>query len=168
MPATIEHRADWDAPAATVYGVLTDADYLTARLEQLGGKDPALLEHASDDRGARFRLRHSVTMDLLPPIVRSMIGGDLVLDRVETWTPRPVGGWHGTVVVTVRGLPGSLSGTQRLADTGNGTSASHVSGAAEMPLPVLGKRIEEIVGEHVIALLEAEDEFTRRWLATST
>lgn len=167
MPATIEHRAEWDAPAATVYGVLTDADYLAARLNELGGNDPALLEHVVDQRSARLRLRHSVAVDQLPSFVRSMLGSDLVLDRVETWSRRAGGGWDGTIEVTVRGLPGSLSGTQDLADTGDGTSASRVTGDAHVPIPLLAGRIENLVRERVTALLEAEDEFTRRWLAGS-
>ncbi len=168
MPPTIEHRVEWDAPAATVHGVLVDADYLAARLTKLGGRDAALLERAVDERFARLRLRHSVPVDLLPSFLRSLVGGDLVLDRVETWTRVPGRGWDGTVEVTVRGLPGSLAGTQSLADTGPGRSASHLSASAHVPLPLLGGRIGNVVREHVTGLLAAEDEFTRAWLAGST
>ena len=167
MAATIEHRAEWDAPAATVYATLTAADYLSARLTELGGRDAAIVERTVDEHGARLRLRHSVAVDLLPAIVRSVIGGDVLLDRVETWSRRPEGGWDGTVEVTMRGLGGSLSGTQSLADTGQGSSATLISGAAHVPLPLLGGRIENVARERVLSLLESEDEFTRRWLANS-
>lgn len=144
--------------------MLVDADHLHARLKELGGNDPALVEHTVDDSGARLRLRHSVPVEFLPSVMRRFTGDDLVLDRVETWRPRDAGGYEGTVEVTVRGLPGRLSGTQTLTDAGDG-SVTEVEGEASVGVPVVGGRIEGIVNEHVGALLDAEDEFTRRRLA---
>ena len=162
---TISHRAGWDADAESVYRVLVDADHLEARLRELGGKDPALIERTVDDSGARLELRHSVAVEFLPSVMRKFTGGDLVLDRVETWTlagPRP--GYRGTFEVTVRGLPGKLTGRQSLHDV-EGGSESSVDGSAEVPVPFVAGKIESIVNEQVGALLDAEDEFTRRWMA---
>lgn len=161
---TISHRAGWDADADTVYRVLVDADQLEARLQALGGKDPALVARSVDDAGARLRLRHSVAVEFLPSVIRRFTGGDLVLDRVETWTPAPGGGYQGTFEVTVRGLPGKLTGTQTLYDV-EGGSRSTIDGSAEVPVPFVAGRIESIVNEQVNGLLDGEDEFTRRWLS---
>ncbi len=164
MPRPIAHRAAWDEPAATVYAVLVDADHLDARLKELGGNDPALLEHDVDDSGARFRLRHSVPVEFLPSAIRRFTGDDLVLDRTETWKPRAAGGYEGSVEVKVRGLPGTISGTQRLADDGSG-SVTEVQGTVSVSVPMVGGKIEGVVVEQVSQLLDAEDAFTRRWLA---
>ncbi|TDQ46744.1 uncharacterized protein DUF2505 [Actinomycetospora succinea] len=164
MPRRITHRATWDAPAETVYAELVDADHLRERLAELGGNDPALLEHAVDDSGARLRLRHSVPVEFLPSVVRRFTGDDLVLDRHETWTPRAGGGYDGTFEVTVRGLPGTMSGTQRLSDNGGG-AVSEVDGQATVSVPMVGGKIEGVVVEQVGNLLDAEDAFTRRRLA---
>ncbi|GAA4912131.1 DUF2505 domain-containing protein [Actinomycetospora succinea] len=164
VPRRITHRATWDAPAETVYAELVDADHLRERLAELGGNDPALLEHAVDDSGARLRLRHSVPVEFLPSVVRRFTGDDLVLDRHETWTPRAGGGYDGTFEVTVRGLPGTMSGTQRLSDNGGG-AVSEVDGQATVSVPMVGGKIEGVVVEQVGNLLDAEDAFTRRRLA---
>jgi hypothetical protein len=161
---TISHRAGWDADADAVYRVLVDEEYLQARLRELGGKDPALTEHSVDDSGARLALRHSVAVEFLPSVIRKFTGGDLVLDRVETWTPESGGGYRGTFEVTVRGLPGKLTGRQALHDV-EGGSESSVEGSAEVPVPFVAGKIESVVNEQVGALLDAEDEFTRRWMA---
>ncbi|WP_285648937.1 DUF2505 domain-containing protein [Actinomycetospora sp. NBRC 106375] len=163
MPRRIAHHATWDAPADDVYAVLVDDDHLRARLKELGGNDPALLEHSVDGAGARLRLRHSVPVEFLPSVVRRFTGDDLVLDRVETWTPRDGGGYDGTFEVTVRGLPGTLTGTQRLADDGDG-SVTEIDGQAAVNVPMVGSKIEGVVVEQVGNLLDAEDEFTRRRL----
>jgi hypothetical protein len=160
----ITHRAHWDAPADDVYALLVDEDHLKARLQELGGNDPALLEHAVDDSGARLRFRHSVPVEFLPSVIRRFTGDDLVLDRVETWRPRDGGGYDGSFEVTVRGLPGRLSGTQTLTDVGDG-SETRVDGQAGVNVPMVGGRIEGVVNEQVGGLLDAEDEFTRRRLA---
>ncbi len=163
MAQTISHRAGWDADAESVYRVLVDGDYLQARLAELGGKDPALVERTVDDSGARLKLRHSVAVEFLPGVIKRFTGGDLVLDRVETWTPED-GGYRGTFEVTVRGLPGKLTGKQSLHDV-EGGSQSSVDGSAEVPVPFVAGKIESIVNEQVGGLLDAEDEFTRRWMA---
>ncbi|PVZ10046.1 DUF2505 domain-containing protein [Actinomycetospora cinnamomea] len=164
MPRRITHRATWDAPARDVYSLLVDEDHLRARLQEMGGNDPALLEHAVDGSGARVRLRQAVPVQFLPSVIRRFTGDDLVLDRVETWRPRDGGGYDGTFEVTVRGLPGSLTGTQRLTDAGDG-AVTEVEGEADVPVPLVGGRIEGIVNEQVNGLLDTEDEFTRRRLA---
>lgn len=163
MAQTISHRARWDADAQTVYRTLVDGDYLQARLAELGGKDPALVERSVDDSGARVVLRHSVAVEFLPSVIKRFTGGDLVLDRVETWAPEEAGGYRGTFEVTVRGLPGKLTGTQSLHDV-EGGSESTVEGNAEVPVPFVAGRIESIVNEQVGGLLDGEDEFTHRWL----
>lgn len=164
MPRPISHHASWDEPAAAVYAVLVDADHLNARLKELGGNDPALLEHSVDDSGARLRLRHSVPVEFLPSAIRRFTGDDLVLDRTETWRPRDAGGYDGSVEVKVRGLPGSISGTQSLVDDGDG-AVTDVEGTVSVSVPMVGSRIEGVVVEQVGQLLDAEDAFTRRWLA---
>jgi hypothetical protein len=164
VPRPISHHATWDEPAAAVYAVLVDADHLNARLKELGGNDPALLEHSVDDSGARLRLRHSVPVEFLPSTIRRFTGDDLVLDRTETWRPRGGGGYDGSVEVKVRGLPGSISGTQSLVDDGDG-SVTDVEGTVSVSVPMVGSKIEGVVVEQVGQLLDAEDAFTRRWLA---
>ncbi|MDD7918133.1 DUF2505 domain-containing protein [Actinomycetospora callitridis] len=163
MSTRIAHRATWDVPAEEVYAELVDGDHLRARLEELGGKDPALVEHSVDASGARLELRHSVPVEFLPTAVRRFTGDDLVLDRVETWRVRQDGGYDGTFEVTVRGLPGTMTGTQELTDSGGG-AVTEIQGEATVSVPMVGGRIEKVVVEQVGALLDAEDAFTRRRL----
>ena len=165
MPQPIEHRAHFDAPADEVHGVLLDADHLAARLKEMGGKDAALVEHDVDGSPARIALRQGIPVEFLPSVVRRFTGEDLVLDRVERWRPRDAGGWTADVEVTVRGLPGSISGTQELTDTDTGGSELVLRGTTRVPVPMVGGRIEAVVAEQVGVLLGHETRFTQRWLA---
>lgn len=163
MPRPIEHRARFGADADTAHATLVDADFLRARLDELGGKDAALVTHEVDGDHARIALRQGVPVEFLPSAVRRFTGDDLVLDRSERWEPRPGGGWRAAVDVTVRGLPGSISGTQELVDTDGGSELA-LSGTTTVPVPLVGGKIEATVAEQVTELLGFESEFARRRL----
>ena len=85
MPSRFEHRATFAAPADDVFSTLVDEAFLTARLRDIGGKSAALLDHEKSGDTATFRLRQGVDASKLPSAVRSILNGDLVVDREERW-----------------------------------------------------------------------------------
>lgn len=154
MAKPIEHSASFPHPVDAVVAALTDDAYLQARLKELGGKDAALVSH----EGGRIVLRQGVPVEFLPTVVRRFTGDDLILDRTETW--------HGSsadIDVQVRGLPGSITGSQEVVGDGDGSRIS-VRGSAAVPVPMVGGRIEGIVAEQVTELMRFESEFLARWL----
>ncbi|WP_433800567.1 DUF2505 domain-containing protein [Actinomycetospora sp. CA-084318] len=154
MARPIEHDASFPHPPDAVVGALTDDAFLNARLAELGGKDAALVSHD----GGRIVLRQGVPVEFLPSVVRRFTGDDLVLDRTETW--------HGSsadVQVDVRGLPGSITGTQEVVGEGEGSRFT-VRASTTVPVPMVGGKIEGVVAEQVSELLRWETEFLTRWL----
>src|SRR5215469_13536927 len=102
MARRIDHRSRYRWDAKTVYSTLVDPAYLTERLAALGGNGANLAYHSvGADGGVSYRLRHGVAGSDLPGPVRTLLGGDLMLDRDETWRPDPSGGYRGTVKVTL-------------------------------------------------------------------
>jgi hypothetical protein len=165
MARRIEHRtrSRWDV--RTVYTTLVDPAYLDARLAALGGKGAQLADHrVGPDELVSYRLRHGVESRHLPPAVRTLLGGDLMIDRTETWRPDPAGGYAGTVVVGIPGMPGELGGKVRLSDDGNGGTTQAMDGSVQIPIPLVGGRIEETVADQISKLLDAEHTFTEEWL----
>lgn len=165
MTRTIEHRSTSPHPASEVYAVMTDPDYLKARLEQLGGPGAALLEHEAGADGARYRVRHGLDSRALPQIVRNLLAGDLVIERTETWTRREPGRYSGDVDVLIKGTPASASGGTQLHDVATGGSELVVRAEARVDVPLLGNSIEGVIAEQVTRLLEHETAFTAEWIA---
>ncbi|MDL5155272.1 DUF2505 domain-containing protein [Actinomycetospora termitidis] len=155
MARPIQHSAVFPHPVDTVVGALTDDAYLNARLAELGGKDAALVSHEGD----RIVLRQGVPVEFLPSVVRRFTGDDLILDRTETWN-----GPHADVAVDVRGLPGSITGTQQVVPDGEGSRLT-VDASTTVPVPMVGGKIEGVVAEQVGELLRWEADFLTRWLA---
>jgi hypothetical protein len=165
MARRIEHRtrSRWDAN--TVYSTLVDPAYLNERLAAIGGRGAQLAEHhAHPDGAVDFRLRHGVEAQHLPPAVRTLLGGDLMIDRAEAWRSEGAAGYVGTVTVTIPSMPGELGGTMRLAGAGADGSTLVLDGSVRIPIPLVGGRIEETVADQISKLLDSEHAFTEEWL----
>jgi hypothetical protein len=159
MASRFEHRATFAAPVDTVYATLVDEAFLTARLRDIGGKGAALLDHRTSDDGADIRLRQGVDANHLPGVVRSVLSGDLVVEREEHWR-----GHESTGKATINGVPAEIRFRSRLAARGDGTDAV-IDAEVRVSIPLIGGRIEKVVAEQVTKLLVAEAEYTEKWLA---
>ncbi|MGH3438161.1 MAG: DUF2505 domain-containing protein [Sciscionella sp.] len=164
MARRIEHRSQYAQAPDIVYSALVDREYLRDRLAVLGGKSAAVLSHEATPEAASYRLRHGVDAKNLPSPVRAILPGDLTIERAESWRKASDGAYQGTVHVTIPGMPGDLKGTLRLG-AASGGSVMVVDGSVSVPIPLFGGKVEDSVGGHLIALLEAEHEFTVKWLA---
>jgi hypothetical protein len=164
MSRQLDYRSTSPHPADQVYAKMVDPDFLRARLKQLGGPGAALLEHAADGNGARYRLRHGLDAKDMPSVVRRVMPGDITIERSERWT-REDGVYRGEVQVAIPGTPASAEGGMRLRDLSDGGSELHVRADVTVQVPLVGGKIESIVGEQVQKLLAAESAFTRQWLA---
>jgi hypothetical protein len=163
MATSLEHRSPFPAPVSTVYPTLVDEAFLRARLNEIGGKDAALLEHTRSGDEVAFTLRQGVEAARLPGAVRSIIGGDLVVERTERW--RPDGErYAATTRVTINGVPGEIRGQSRLGDHRDG-SLLVVRAEVRVSIPLVGGKLEKVVAEQVGKLLATEAEFAEKWLA---
>ncbi|PPK64566.1 DUF2505 domain-containing protein [Actinokineospora auranticolor] len=157
MASRIEHRASFRAPAATVHARLVDQAFLRDRLRTLGGTDAALVEHKANGDGVAYKLRQGIESALLPSIVRTLVKGDLVVERLETWRPDGAG-FAGTTSATVAGIPGEIRGTYRLVDVADG-SELRTDAEVKVRVPLVGGKIESVIAEQVRKLLASEAAF---------
>src|SRR5262245_34615016 len=105
MARQIDFHATLPQPADPAYAMLVGAEFLRARLLALGGPGAELLEHRADPDGARYRLRHGLDRSVLPPLVQSLVSGNLVIERTETIRKIDPGHYEGTVDVHIPGAP---------------------------------------------------------------
>lgn len=160
----MEHRATLQYTADEVYATMVDKACLTARLEQMGGPGARLLEHRADAAGARYTLRHGLSKAQLPPIVATLLPGDIVIERTETLRREGTGRYAGEVDVRIKGTPASASGWMRLRDRSAGSELL-VHADVRVDVPFIGGKIETIIAEQIKTLMNAETDFTLDWLA---
>ena len=165
MARSIDYRSTLAYPAEKVFAAMTDKEYLEARLREIGGPGSALLDHEATPESARYELKQGLAEQDLPPIVGKVMNGDLAIIRTETLNRTQPGRYSGDVDVAIPGAPASASGIMALADDGAG-SLFEVHADVTVKVPLIGGKIEEIVADQVRRLLEAETEFTVRWLGS--
>jgi hypothetical protein len=165
MPRQIDFRSVSPHSADEVYATMVDPDYLRARLERIGGPGAGLLEHSADVQGAQYRLRLGLDAKDLPSVVRSVLAGDVTIERNERWTRQDSGRYVGDVEVTIVNAPASATGGMRLRDLPDGGCELNVRADVRVSVPLIGGKIEGVVGEQVKRLLAAETEFTQVWLS---
>ena len=151
-----------------MYAAVVNADYLNQRLVALGGTNAALFDYKQNGEATSYRLRHGVAAQDLPAAIRPLLGGDLKIDRVESWRAEPDGSYSGTVRVTIPGMPGDLTGAMKLNDVPGGGSQVLVTGSVSIPIPLFGEKVEESVADQLGKLLDAEQKFTESWLREHT
>jgi hypothetical protein len=165
MARSVDYRSTSQYPAEEVYATMVDPEYLRERLRRMGGPGAELLEHRADAESARYRLRHGLSSADLPPIVATLMKGDIVIERTEEIEREDAGRYRGDVAVRIHGTPASAAGWMRLADI-DGTGSEFVIHAdVTVKVPLLGGKIEGIVADQVRSLLAAETAFTLEWLA---
>jgi hypothetical protein len=164
MSTQFDYRSTSSYPADEVYATMVDPDFLRTRLERIGGPGAGLLEHSTDTEGAHYRMRHGLDAKNLPSMVRTVLSGDVVIERAENWRREGMGHYTGDVNVTIPGTPGSATGVMRLRDTDEG-SLLHIRIEVTVKVPLVGGMIEGTVTGHVQDLLASESAFTQEWLA---
>lgn len=161
-PISFAVHSDTVAPSVT-YGTLVDEEYLHARLAELGGKDAALLELDADEQRATTVLRQGIEARHLPSYVQSMMSGDIVVRRTETWTRAAENHYDGTIRATVKGTPAVIELTTWIKPV-DGRYEFGGHGEAKVSVPLVGGKIEKMIAEQVSRLLALEAEFTLDWI----
>jgi hypothetical protein len=159
MARRIEHHTTSPHSAEKVFGAMVDETYLRDRLAAIGGTNAELVSFSSSDGKASYELKQGVPAEHLPSMAKSLLGGDLVIKRVESWAAGA-----GTVEVTLSGVPGRLDGGFTVTGNGSGSKVT-LTGEIKVSIPLMGGKLEKVIAEQVAVLLDRESEFTSEWLA---
>lgn len=171
MPRSFDLSADYDGSVDEVHRAFTDASYWQARLAG-SGVDIATLEsmRLGGDSGGSDTVEvvtlQVIRSDNLPGMVTQLHRGDLCIRREETWGPVTEGGAEGSVVGSIVDAPVSLSGTAVLAPVAaTGGARLTFRATVHVRVPILGGKLENIIGTRLAELVAAEQRFTTDWIA---
>jgi hypothetical protein len=159
LPTPLSLTEDFPASPPAVYALYTDAAFLQSRLVDCGALEPKVLGVDATADGVTTVTRQSIPASVLPAMVSSMMSGDPVTERTESW--RPDGdGYRADFSVTIKGAPASIKGTMTLTPAAAGSTLT-VEGQASVPIPLFGGKIEQTVVEQVGQLIRMESDYTR-------
>lgn len=156
---------DYSTSVGQVHAALSDESYWLARLAG-SGADLARLDtmEISPDGRIDVVTTQVLRSDRLPSVVSQFHRGDLEIRREETWGPLHGPRADATVSGQVASAPVSLAGTAELTGEGDRcTLALHAN--VEVRVPLVGRKLENFIGNQLMELLIAEQRFTTAWIA---
>ena len=167
MPRSFDLSADYDGSVDDVHRAFTDANYWRARLAG-SGVDVATLESLSvgDEDTVEVVTLQVIRSDKLPGMVTQLHSGDLRIRREETWGPVTGGAATGSVMGSIVDAPVNLAGgavLEPIEETGGARLTFRAT--VQVRVPIIGGKLENIIGNQLAELIAAEQRFTTEWIA---
>jgi len=113
-----------------------------------------------DGPAASVTIDQGHATDRLPGFARKIVGDHVTMVQSESWTE----GSHGRITVTVPGKPGEMTGTAVLVGDDGGVTEK-VDMTVTVHLPLIGGKVESLIGDMLRKALRAEHTVGRNWLA---
>ena len=167
MPRSFDLSADYDGSVEDVHRAFTDQDYWRARLAE-SGVDVGTLEsmRVGDDDTVEVVTLQVIRSHHLPGMVTQLHSGDLCIRREETWGPVSDGAAQGCIVGSIVDAPVNLAGEAVLSPiTETGGARLEFRATVQVRVPIIGGKLENIIGARLAELVEAEQRFTTKWIA---
>lgn len=99
----------------------------------------------------------------VPAAARSLVGDAITIHEVHTWSdPARDGSRTGTVEASFPGVPMSVTGTLALRPDGEG-SVMEVRVTTRSSVPLIGGKLEQIVGEQFMKAVGKEERIAPEW-----
>lgn len=159
MTTRIRHSLTYDASLAEVAAMLADPAFRKEVCEATG-----MLRHDVQVSGAGAGMR--VVIDQvqasrgIPSFAQKFVGDEIHIVHVETWTDLDAA----DVSVTIPGKPGEMAGTIALTES-SGTTTEEVVLDIKVGIPLVGGKIEKLVGDLLVAAMKAENKVGRNYLS---
>jgi hypothetical protein len=146
-----------------VFAAQSDPQYVAWKHERMASFDVSA--DASED-GAGWTIRSSRKLPAqLPSAAKRFVGEHIQVDEVHRWGhPEVDGTRRGTVTASFGGAPMSVDGTLVLRPEGVG-SVLDVVIHSKAAVPLVGGKLEAIVGEQFMRALRKEQEIAHEWFA---
>lgn len=157
------HSTELPAAAADVVATVSTEAYLRYRYED-ASLDEFRLDVLQDDADAfECRVTRSGRPARLPAFAAKMLGERATLVQTTRWE-RAGEPYRGEVALWLEGLPGRISGTLTLSDSGPDRSRLAADGRIEVDIPLLGRRIEALLVERAEEGFAASAEAIARYI----
>jgi Protein of unknown function (DUF2505) len=153
------HDLTYDAPPADVVAMLAEPAFREKVCDAMHAvrRDVRI---TGSGAGMQVVIDQAQPADGIPSFAKKFVGDQIQIVQREDWTGAEAAG----LVLEIPGKPGSFHGTIALARHGAGTVES-VTGEVKVKIPMLGGRLEGLIGDLLRAALRTEERVGRTWLA---
>ena len=155
MATPLHKELAYDAGIDAVNAMLMDPAFRERVLER-----QRVLRGSVTVDGSRVEIEQVLPADGIPSFARKFVGDEIVIHQREEWaTPS-----RGDIHVTIPGKPGEMTGTTTLVES-DGHTVETVDLAVRVGIPLVGGKIEALIGDLLGKALDKEHETGVAWLA---
>jgi len=177
MPRSFDLSAEYEGGIEKIYRAFRQEQYWRARLADIPVDEAELqsLRIGGDtgDPAGRGATVEVVTLQVvrshnLPALVTQLHRGDLCIRREESWGPLTDGAATGSIAGEIVNAPVNVWGTAELAPIeASGRARLDVRINVQVRAPIIGGKVEKIIGTRLAELVAAEQRFTTEWITAN-
>ncbi len=153
------HQLSYDATPDEVAAMLADPAF---RQQVCAALDAERRDVSISGSGAGMQVTVDQTLPStgVPSFAKKFVGEEIQIVQTESWSSAT----RADLAVEIPGKPGHLKGAIDLAAEGAGTTET-VSGEIKVKIPVVGGKLEQLIGHLLTEALRTENGVGRDWLA---
>lgn len=153
----------FDVAPDVVFAAQSDPEYVKWKHENMAAFDVSAQMH---EDGEHVTISSSRKLPAeIPSAARKFVGDSITIEEVHTWShPDLDGTRHGTVRASFGGAPMSVDGTLTLRADGTG-SVLDVVIHSKSSVPLVGGKLEQVVGDQFMRALRREQHIAPEWFA---
>lgn len=155
MATRLHKELRYDAGAEAVYAMLMDPAFRERVLAS-----QRVLRGSVSVTGECVEIEQVLAADGIASFARKFVGEEIVIHQREEWTTPS----SADVQVAIPGKPGDVVGTATLAESAGGT-LERVDLEIRVGIPLVGGKLEALVGDLLGQALDKEHETGVAWLA---
>ena len=156
-----DDKHTFERPAAVVLKMFSDKAYFERKYKELGFTGITVLEHSVDARKFRIKVRYFAPNSApVPDFAKKFLGEKNEVTQSDTWDLEKK---TGRLEAEIKGVPVKVSADMKLADEGAG-SANKLSWNLSCGIPLLGGKLEQLVGGDIQAKAKSDLAKTREIL----
>jgi hypothetical protein len=173
MPRSFDVSADYEGDVEEIHRAFQEEQYWRARLADIP-VDEAKLQSirvggGSGDNGSiEVVTLQVVRSHNLPALVTQLHRGDLCIRRQEAWGPVTDGAATASIAGAIVDAPVNVWGTAELSPIGKSGARLEFRITVQVRAPIIGGKVEKIIGTRLAELVTAEQRFTTEWIADNT
>lgn len=161
MATTIDEKQYYSAPPDTVFEMLSDSEFITAKCLASGSIEADA--ESTTDGDTRIIKSRRVLPAKIPAFARRFVGDTVTLTETQRWAPPVDGTRRASFEVDFGNNPISFSGHIALTAEGEGTEVATV-GTIKCSVPFVSGKIEGVALDWITRYLVKEQKVGNAWL----
>ena len=109
--------------------------------------------------GMDVRVEQAHGTDRMPSFAQKFVGSEIRFVQEEAWASPA----SATILVTIPGKPGDITGTETLAQSGEDVVQT-IDIAVKLSMPLVGGKLEDMIAGFVGRVFDAENKVGTKWL----